>query len=172
MHLTVQKPLLKQNLIYQSMKTAIFLSIAVLCMLFLLSLSSAPAKGDSENDTGNEEINGADACILGSFCTIIIFVIFIIYLGAKRKSEESNGQRTQRQYHTPTSQHGYHGPVPHKVYSSGGRLPVPQQPKPQNRTVRCDLCESTNLRAFEDGYFKCNDCKHVLYIRNEHRYRR
>jgi hypothetical protein len=102
----------------------------------------------------------------------MLFVIFLIYISAKRKSQKQAESRTggpgyppptRPQYAYPAHRHPYPPPI----------APVHHpQPPPPKKDVKCDLCGSKNLRFFEKGYVKCNDCRHVFYITEGYRQRR
>ncbi len=152
------------------MKTAIYGYITILCIMLLLILPLAAANGGS-NDTDDEEADNSDACLLGSFCTLILFLIVMIYL-SKRKSKDLSEERANRQYQSPAHGHGYRHPEAHKAYSSHPYAPHPPQLMPQKKDVKCDRCASKNIQAFEDGYFKCKECRHVFYISEGYRYKK
>lgn len=151
----VEKPLLKPYLIPYSMKAVIFRLMFFLLLVILLTMPSATAQNDEEDS--------ANTCIFASFCLITLFIMFLIYISAKRKAETSQGERPRWGTYSQTHQRGYRYPMPRPVYPP----PAPsyqQRPEPQKRDVKCDLCNSKNLRFFEGGYVKCNDCRHVFYI--------
>jgi hypothetical protein len=152
------------------MKTTIYGYITVLCIMFLLISPQVAANGDS-NDTDDEGTDSGDVCFISSFCSLIIFLIILIYL-SKRKSKDLSEERANRQYQPPTHGHGYRHPVAHKAYSSQPYAPHPPQLMPQKKDVKCDRCASKNIQAFEDGYFKCKECRHVFYISEGYRYKK
>ena len=137
--------------------------IVVMLILFLLITPNVAAQGDDEETSD-------DACILSTFCVIILFIFFLIYISSRRKSQDQQYPRGANPPGYPPGQSGHQYPGPH-TYPSGTN--VRNQPPPPPKTeMKCDLCHSKNLRAFEDGYFKCNDCRHVFYHTESSRRRR
>lgn len=125
--------------------------IGILFLVLSLTLPGAAAQ-DDEGD-GGEDDSGV-TCI---FCSIIIFLIFLIYLayeGSKRRKQERGGYDPMV-YGSYNPQRDYRQPQ--------YRAPPPQAPV-QRSEVKCDLCGSKNLRFFEKGYVKCNDCRHVFHV--------
>ncbi len=152
-----EKPLLKPYLIPYSMKAVIYRLMVLMLLMILLTMPSATAQDDEEGE------DGASTCIFASFCIITLFIMFLIYISAKRKAESSQEQKPRWGTYTQPHQRGYRYPMPRPVYPP----PAPtyqRRPEPQKRDVKCDLCGSKNLRFFEGGYVKCNDCRHVFYI--------
>jgi hypothetical protein len=125
--------------------------IGILFLMFVLSLPGAAAQ-DDEGD-GGEDDSGV-TCV---FCSVIIFILFLVYMayqGSKRRNQERGG-------YAP-SVHGSY--TPQTDYRRPQyRTPPPQAPV-QRGDVKCDLCGSKNLRFFEKGYVKCNDCRHVFHV--------
>lgn len=152
----LEKPLLNLYLISYSMKAVVYRFIIFLLVAFLLILPSASAQDDDEGDGGT--------CIFATFCVLMLFLIFLIYLSTKRKSETPWGGRARGQMYTPPTQPRYRYPPPHTTYPPPPATTYPRKPEPQQKDVKCDLCGSKNLRFFEEGYVKCNDCRHVFYI--------
>lgn len=146
------------------MKAVVFSSILALLIMFLFISPFAAA----QNGEDDEEDNG-EGCILATFCVITIFIIFLIYLSSKKKSEEAKEEKARRQYQPPIPRPGYRYPAPHTTYPSKIRGPRQEPPR---KEVKCDLCSSKNIRSFEGGYFKCNECRHVFYISEMHRSKR
>ena len=140
------------------MKAVIYRLIVFLLVAFLLTLSFATAQDDQE-----DEENGEGTCFLASFCLIVLFIVFLIYLSARRKSKTSQEGRARGGMYTPPHQPGYRYPMPHTAYPPPSSA-YQQRPEPQKKDVKCDLCRSKNLRFFEEGFVKCNDCRHVFYI--------
>ncbi len=143
------------------MKAAIHITIAILSILLILSLPSVGAQGDGEN--GEEESTGSEGCIVATFCVVMLFLLYLAYLATRKKPDTSTGEiREGYRYSPHGSTYRYQGtyspnrPSPARTYT-----PKPQEEK---RDVKCDLCNSKNLRFFEEGYVKCNDCRHVFYI--------
>jgi hypothetical protein len=166
MIILTEKPLLEPYIISYSMKAVIFRLIVLLFVLFLLIFPSAAAQ-DDESDEGS----GDDAaCIFSTFCVLFLFVLYLIYVSAKKKSEQSQSGRAPGQMQGYHQRPGYRYPAPHKGYPPRTtRYPprtqaYPPKPTPQRKDVKCDLCSSKNLRFFEKGFVKCNDCRHVFYI--------
>ena len=147
------------------MKAVVYRLIVLMLVVILLTMPSATAQDDEEGE------DGAGTCIFASFCIITLFIIFLIYISAKRKSEASQEGRARWGTYTQPHQRGYRYPLPRSVYPP----PPPtyqQRPEPQKSDVKCDLCGSKNLRFFEEGYVKCNDCRHVFYITEGYRGKR
>lgn len=148
------------------MKAVAFRLMVLLFVLFLLILPSAVAQ-DNETD---EDASDEGTCILATFCTLLLFIVFLIYVSAKRKSEQSQSGRTPGQMQRRPQQPGYRYPGSHKAYprrtpAYPRKAPVyPPKPTTPQKDVKCDLCSSKNLRFFEKGFVKCNDCRHVFYI--------
>ncbi len=153
------------------MKSAIYCSIAILFMFFLIALPLATAQGGDQNDS-EDEAGAEEGCIFGTFCLVMLFLAFLIYFSTRHKSEESRAQHGRDPFQTPPPRHGYRYPTTHRPYPPPPSRTYPQIPEPQIKDVKCDLCGSKNLRAFEEGYFRCNDCKHIFYIREVDRSRR
>jgi hypothetical protein len=123
------------------------------------------AQNESEEDNADGE-----TCIIGSFCLIILFIFFIGYLSIRQRTK---ARRAEAAKSGPSGHpHGYgHG------YAQYRTMPPPVQGlHPEHsvnrKDVKCDLCSSQDLRFFEKGYVKCNDCKHVFYISEGWRARR
>ena len=148
------------------MKAVIYRLMVLLFVLFLFTLPSAMA----QDDESDEEASDEGACIFATFCVLMLFIIFLIYMSAKKKPEKPWGDRTTGQIQRRPQQPGYRYPIPHKAYPpQAPTYPLrtkayPPKPTPQRKDVKCDLCSSKNLRFFEKGYVKCNDCRHVFYI--------
>jgi hypothetical protein len=126
--------------------------------LVLASITFIPTVSAQEDDEDTDD----SGCILTSFCIIMFFILFLIYLSSRKKASRDAQTSTQpgtppRQPGYPPRQTGYRYPVPHRIVA-------PQTLGVPKGEVKCDLCGSKNLRTFEGGYFKCNDCRHVFYI--------
>lgn len=147
------------------MKAVIYRLMVFLLLVILLTMPSATAQDDEEGE------DGASTCIFASFCLITLFIMFLIYISAKRKAETSQEGKTRWSTYTQPHQRGYRYPLPRPVYPPPTKT-YPLRPEPQKRDVKCDLCNSKNLRFFEGGYVKCNDCKHVFYITEGYRSKR
>jgi hypothetical protein len=144
------------------MKAVILSSILI---LLLTLLSTAPFAAAQNGD----EEGGAEGCILATFCVITFFIMFIVYYSSKKKAEEAKEAKAREQYGATLPRTGYRYPHPRAPYPTRTRHPRHDPPR---REVKCDLCNSKNLRTFEGGYYKCNDCRHVFYISEVHRGRR
>jgi hypothetical protein len=138
----------------QRMKAVVLEWIMVLLLIFLFVSPGASAQdGDEEADDGT--------CILSTFCVIILFIFFLIYISSRRKAQDRQYPQGTNPPGYPPGQTGYRYPGPHTYPTrtpAGNRVPPP--PKTD---IKCNLCNSKNLRVFEDGYYKCNDCRHVFY---------
>ena len=145
------------------MKIARIGLFAVLFLTFLLTMPYSMAQEDEEETTANEDI-----CILTSFCGVILFILFLIYVSSKKRSNSSINHRTSGSRGYPPRQPGYRTPMPHTYPPPRKQM---KAPLPQH-DVKCDLCGSKNLRTFEGGYFKCTDCRHVFYHTESSRRRR
>jgi hypothetical protein len=146
------------------MKGAKITVIAVMLSLFLLFSPTAFAQDDEEEDTS------ADACIFSTFCVIMFFIFFLVYFSSRRRTRDNQQYQTTGPPGYPPRQPGYRYPMPPTYQPPGTvRGQVQQTPKAE---VKCDLCGSKNLRVFEDGYYKCNDCRHVFYHTETSRRRR
>lgn len=136
------------------MKTTIIGLFTIIFLTFLLMMPYSMAQEDEEETTGNEEV-----CILTSFCGVILFILFLIYVSSKKRPDSTVNSRT-------SGSQGYPPRQPHSRYPMPHTYPLPRKqmkaPLPQH-DVKCDLCGSKNLRTFEGGYFKCIDCRHVFY---------
>ncbi len=131
--------------------------IVVMLILFLLITPNVAAQDDDEQSD--------DACILSTFCVIILFIFFLIYLSSRRKNQDQQYPRGTNAPGYPPGQSGHRYPMPPITRGNQG-------PPPPRTDIKCDLCHSKNLRVFEDGYFKCNDCRHVFYHTESSRRRR
>jgi hypothetical protein len=130
--------------------------LVAIFILLLLIIPAVSAQEDDEDQAASE-----DTCIVGTFCGIMIFIFFLIYISVKKKprdSQEIRGTSTQRY---PPRQPGVRYPQ-QRPYPPPMGISHPRQP-PQPKDIKCDLCGSKNLRHFEHGYAKCKDCKHVIY---------
>lgn len=164
-----EKPLLNLYLILYTMKAVVYSSIIILLLVFLLTSPFTLAQNDEEEE---EQQDDGSACIFGTFCIIMLFLLYMVYLGNKRKSERSQEQRVKGQYPTPPPpRSGYRYPPRYPAYPPPPAARHPRPP-PQKKDVKCDLCGSKNLRTFEEGYFKCNECRHVFYISESYRQKR
>ena len=149
------------------MKAVIYTLTAVLCMAIILISPIASAQDGSDGEEGSD-----DACIFTTFCIVMLFVLFLIYVAAKWKSDASQEAKARWQSRMRTYQQGDRYPTPHKIYPPPPGTALQPKPLPQKKDVRCDSCSSKNLRFFEKGYVKCNDCRHVFYISEGYRTRR
>lgn len=145
------------------MKNAIIGLITVIFLTFLLMIPYAIAQEDEEGTTANE-----DVCILTSFCGVILFILFLIYVSSKKRSDSSVNHGTSGPRGYPPRQPANRYPMPHTYPPPRKQMQAPSQ-KPD---IKCDLCDSKNIRTFEGGYFKCNDCRHVFYHTESSRRRR
>ncbi|UCE37255.1 MAG: hypothetical protein JSW00_17550 [Thermoplasmata archaeon] len=146
------------------MKAVVNKLMVFLFLVLLLSLPlSAAQEGDGEGEGEEEDTGDEEGCILATFCVIMLFVLYLIYYATRRKRETSGGRQAGQPSYPPPGRE-YRFPVPHKPYPSTQTRPYPSAPEPQKKDVKCDLCRSKNLRFFEKGYVKCNDCRHVFYI--------
>jgi len=132
--------------------------VILLCLILLSSFSFAKAQDDQEEEPEDES-----GCIFATFCVLILFLMFLAYMASRRKSERSWEGRAEERRSYPRSQ-AYRYPPPRTAFPPSELIAVPPKPTPQKSEVKCDLCNSKNLRFFEDGYVKCNDCRHVFYI--------
>lgn len=136
--------------------------IVIILIIFFLTAPSASAQdGDEESSD--------DTCILSSFCIITLFIFFLIYISSRRRSRDSQYPTGTSPHEYPPKQPGYRYPMPHTYPPPPSRN---QRPPPPKTEIKCDLCDSKNIRTFEDGYYKCNDCKHVFYHTETSRRRR
>lgn len=158
-----RKYLLKLYHISYSMKAVIYKFMILLLVIFVLITPNVSAQGDEDNE-GDDE-----GCIFATFCLIMLFIIFLIYFSAKRKSETSQEGRPRARRYPPTSQPGRRYPMPYTAYPPPPPTTYPREPEPRKEDVKCDLCGSRNLRFFEEGYVKCKDCRHVFYITEGYR---
>jgi len=132
---------------------------AVLICLFILLflLASPPVSAQDDEGNGEGEDTSGVTCV---FCSIIIFIVFLVFMAyqnSKRRNQEKGGYNPSV-YSGQSYQQGYRYPQ---------RRAPPQQPPPpppQKSEVKCDLCFSKNLRFFEKGFVKCNDCRHVFHV--------
>jgi hypothetical protein len=138
--------------------------IVVVFILLILFIPSAAAQEDDENQSAAE-----DTCIVGTFCGIMIFILFLIYVSYKKKPRESQEIKGTTTQTYPPRQRGYRYPSQRPYPPPMGMSRPRQTPPPKD--IKCDLCGSKNLRHFEDGYAKCNDCKHVIYTLKKNRRR-
>jgi hypothetical protein len=157
----LEKPLLKHYIISLSMKAALQMLLVLLLVILMLILPTVSAQEDEEN--GEEEDTGDNGCIVATFCVVMLFLLYLAYYATKKKSDTSSGEaRGRPRYHPRGSTYRYPGtyspypPLPTKSY--------PSKREPEKKDVKCDLCNSKNLRFFEEGYVKCNDCRHIFYI--------
>jgi hypothetical protein len=145
------------------MKAVIYRLMVFLLVVFLLITPHASAQDNEENE-GDDQ-----GCIFATFCLIMLFIIFLIYLSAKRKSETSQDGRARGRLYTPPQRPGRRYPLPYTAYPPPPSTTYTRKPEPQRKDVKCDLCGSKNLRFFEKGYVKCKDCRHVFYITEGYR---
>lgn len=157
----LEKPLLKHYIISLLMKAALHWLLVLFLVILILILPTASAQEDEENGEGED--TGNEGCIVATFCVVMLFLLYLAYYAMKKKSDKSSGEAWGRsRYSSRGSTYRYPGtyrpypPPPAKTY--------PTRKEPEKKDVKCDLCTSKNLRFFEKGYVKCNDCKHVFYI--------
>lgn len=157
-----EKTLSNYEFMQQTMKAVSIGWIMIMGIIFLLTAPSAAAQD------GDEEASD-DACILTTFCVIILFIFFLIYINSRNRSKNPEYPRGANPPQYPPKQPGNRYTMPQSYpppTSRNQRLPPPKG------EIKCDLCDSKNIRAFEDGYFKCNDCRHVFYHTESSRRRR
>ncbi len=146
------------------MKGAKITFIVVLLSFFLVFSPSALAQDDEEADSTG------DVCIFSSFCIVMLFIFFVVYFSSRRRARDNQQYQTTGPPGYPPRQPSYRYPMPPPYQPPGTtRGQVQQVPKTE---IKCDLCNSKNLRIFEDGYYKCNDCRHVFYHTETTRRRR
>jgi hypothetical protein len=133
----------------ESKKRAVIISL--LFLIFLLATPNIAA----QDDEGNGEDTSGDTCVICSIIILIFFIVFMAYKNSKRRNQDKGGYNPSA-YSGQPYQPGYRHPQ---------RRAPPSQPAPVQQTdVKCDLCNSKNLRFFEKGYVKCNDCRHVFHM--------
>ena len=137
------------------MKVASLSLILILMVASILFVPQVAAQNDEENADDS-------ACILTSFCIVIFIVLFLFYLSVKKKARDQMEPTAPTQSGYPPPQPGYRYPPPGLGAQPYGMART--QDQPVQVEVKCDLCSSKNLRSFEDGYFKCNECRHVFFI--------
>ncbi len=145
------------------MKAAVSRFMVFFFILLLITLPSAVA----QNDTGEDQ-ESDEGCILTTFCVVSLFLLYMVYLSAKRKKEASERDKTGTQPGSPPRPQGYRYPISHRPYPTAKTPAYPPPQMPRKEDVKCNLCNSKNLRFFEEGYAKCNDCRHVFYMRKSY----
>ena len=143
------------------MKAALLRLLVLLLVILMLTLPAVSAQEDGEN--GEEEDTGDNGCIIATFCVVMLFLLYLAYLATRKKSDTSYGETRGKPKYSPRgSTHRY--PGTYRPYPPPPAKSYPPKREPEKKDVKCDLCNSKNLRFFEEGYVKCNDCKHVFYI--------
>lgn len=150
----MEKSLSNYEIMQSLMKVVKFIWILIFLTFMLLSTQTVVAQ-DEDEDTGS------DTCIFSTFCVVTLFILFLIYLSSRRKNRDYQYEQATNIPRYPPGQPDYRYPSPPTYRSPGSR--GKQGPSPQKTEMKCDLCNSKNLRVFEDGYYKCNDCRHVFY---------
>ena len=159
----IEKPLSNSEFMQSLMKVAKLGWIVVILTIFTITLSTAQAQDGDEEAT-------EDVCIFSTFCVVMIFIFFLVYFSSRRRNRDDQYSQGTNIPRYPPRQPGYRYPMP-PTYQSPVRIQG-QRPPPPKTEIKCDLCDSKNLRVFEDGYYKCNDCRHVFYHTESSRKRR
>jgi hypothetical protein len=146
------------------MKVVKLAFIVVLLSIVLLTAPTVMAQDDEEEDASG------DACIFSSFCIVMLFIFFLIYVSSRKKSGDYQQTRGTGPPGYPPTPPDTRYPMPRSYppHRMRGQSPPP----PPKTEIKCDLCNSKNLRVFEGGYYKCNDCRHVFYHTEYSRRRR
>ncbi len=155
-----EKPLLKHHIISLSMKATLQWLLALLFIILMLILPTVSAQEDEEN---GEEETGNDGCIVTTFCVVILFLLYLAYLATRKKSDTSYGE-TRRKSKYPPRGSTYRYPGTYRPYPPPPAKSYPPKREFEKKDVKCNLCNSKNLRFFEEGYVKCNDCRHIFYM--------
>jgi hypothetical protein len=160
----IEKTLFNSEIMHYSMKVVKLAWIVVILIIFLMTSSTVQAQDD-------EEDTSADACIFSTFCVTALFFFGILYLISRRKTRDNQQYQRTSPPGYPPRQPEYRFPPP-PTYQTTGSVRGQRTPPPQKTEIKCDLCNSKNLRVFEGGYYKCNDCRHVFYHTETTRRRR
>lgn len=157
----LEKPLLKHYIISLSMKAALHGLLVFLLVILILTLPTVSAQEDEEN--GEEENTGNDGCIIATFCVVMLFLLYLAYIATRKKSDTSSGEARGKPKSPPRGS-TYRYPGTYRPYPPPPAKSYPPKRELEKKDVKCDLCNSKNLRFFEEGYVKCNDCRHIFYI--------
>jgi hypothetical protein len=143
------------------MKAALHGLLVFFLVILMLILPTVSAQEDEEN--GEEEETGDNGCIVGTFCVVMLFLLYLAYLATRKKSDTSYGETVGKPKYPPRGS-TYRYPGTYRPYPPPPTKSYPPIREPEKKDVECDLCNSKNLRFFEKGYVKCNDCRHIFYI--------
>jgi hypothetical protein len=142
------------------MKVAHHWILILFVVILILILPTASAQEDEEN---GEEETGDNGCIVATFCVVMLFLLYLAYIATRKKSDPSSGEvRGKPRFPPRGSTHRY--PGTYRPYPPPSAKSYPPKMEPEKKDVKCNSCNSKNLRFFEEGYVKCNDCRHIFYM--------